>query len=260
MLLLGGGLLGGAAGTRARGVELLLLRGEADKSITDLVAAVKANKDPLTVAKAADAKLDELRRLFFNVVEHLQDLIRRQGETRDQTNAAQAEDEVARAPKLPDLDSRESEHGQLAKAITDKLAEMADAAGKQPQQQPQGGQPSAKNLADATAEVRLAQGDMSDAKGQLDKAISTKNQSFSLDPTVKSQAKAIEHLENALRLLQPPKQQQQDKDQDKKKQEQQQQQQQQQGGAGQRARDMDAERQKDKQQRQSADDAVDKDW
>src|SRR3569623_1031768 len=135
---------------------------------------------------------------------------------------------------------------------------MADAAGKQPQQQP--GAPTAKNLADATAEVRLAQGDMSDAKAQLDKATTTKGQSFSLDPTVKSQGKAIEQLETALRLLQPPKQQHQEKDKQKQQQQKQQQQQQQQGGSGQRARDMDAQRQKDKQQQQSADDAVDKDW
>jgi len=241
------------------------LRGEAEKAIGDLDAAVKANKDPLTPAKAADAKLDELRRLFFNVIEHLQDLVRRQGETRDQTSAAQAEDEIARAPKLPQLEQRQSEHGQLAKAITDKLAEMADAAGKQPQQQP--GAPSPKNLAAAADEVRLAQGDMADAKGQLDKAVTTKNQSFSLDPAVKSQAKAVEHLENALRLLQPPKQQDQKQDQQKQDQQkqdqqkqQQQQQQQQQGGAGQRARDMDAQRQRDKQQHEAQGDAVDKDW
>jgi hypothetical protein len=242
------------------------LRGEAEQAIAQLDAAVKANKDPLTPAKAADAKLDELRRLFFNVIEHLQDLVRRQGETRDQTSAAQAEDEIARAPKLPEIEQRQAEHGQLAKAITDKLAEMADAAGKQPQQQP--GAPSPKNLAAAADEVRLGQGDMADAKGQLDKAVTTKNQSFSLDPAVKSQAKAIEHLENALRLLQPPKQpdqkdqkdQKKDQKDQKKDQKQQQQQQQQQGGAGQRARDMDAQRQRDKQQHEAQSDAVDKDW
>jgi hypothetical protein len=108
---------------------------------------------------------------------------------------------------------------------------------------------------------------MGDAKRTLDKAVETKNQSFSLEPTIKSQASAIEHLTNALKLLQPPQQQQQDKD--KQKQQQQdkdkdkqkdQQQQQQQGGAGQRARDEDARRQRERQQQQGGKDTVEKDW
>ncbi|HEY5948705.1 MAG TPA: hypothetical protein VIV40_24610, partial [Kofleriaceae bacterium] len=88
------------------------LRGEAEKLIGQLDGAIKANKDPLTPAKAADAKLDELRRLFFSVIEHLQDLIRQQGETRDQTSTAHTEDDETRAPKLPGLASRQDQHGQ----------------------------------------------------------------------------------------------------------------------------------------------------
>ncbi|HET9990022.1 MAG TPA: hypothetical protein VFQ65_15935 [Kofleriaceae bacterium] len=110
---------------------------------------------------------------------------------------------------------------------------------------------------------------MTDAKTGLDKAATAK-QSVSLDGTVKSEAKAIEHLENALKLLQPPpKKNDQDQKQDQQKQDQQKQdqqkkqqdqQQQQQGGAGQRARDEDAKRQRDKQQREGGSDPVDKDW
>ena len=103
---------------------------------------------------------------------------------------------------------------------------------------------------------------MTDAKGSLDKATTVK-QSVSLDPTVKSEAKAIEHLENALKLLQPPqkqdKQDQQKQDQQKQQQDQKKQEQQPQGGAGQRARDEDAKRQRDKQQHEG-EEPVDKDW
>jgi len=242
------------------------LRAEAEKLIGQLDGAIKANKDPLTPAKAADAKLDELRRLFFSVIEHLQDLIRQQGETRDQTSQAHSQTDDERAPKLPGIATREDQHGQLARAITDALAAQADAAakapnGSDPQQQQQG-----KNMSAAADEVRLAQNDMADAKRTLDKAISTTNQSVSLEPSLKAQASALEHLQNALKLLQPPQQQKQD---DKQQQQQQQQQQQkqdqqqqqpQQGGAGQRARDEDARRQKERREHESQGDAVDKDW
>jgi hypothetical protein len=233
-----------------------VLRGEAAKALAQADAAVKAGKDPSAPAKLAQDKLDELRKLFFSVIEHLQQLIRDQGETRDQTSQAGGEDDFTRGPKLPGLAGRESEHGAMAKAITDALGKQADAAGKQ-QQQPQQGGPSAKQLAAAADEVRLAQGDMSDAGSAIGKVQTTTNQSMSLKPAVDSQSKAIEHLENALKLLQPPKQQDQKKDQ--QQQQQPQEQQQQQGGAGQRARDEDARRQREKRQ-QGGGEPVEQDW
>jgi hypothetical protein len=234
-----------------------VLRGEAAKALAQADAAVKAGKDPSAPAKLAQDKLDELRKLFFSVIEHLQQLIRDQGETRDQTSQASGEDDFTRGPKLPGLAGRESEHGAMAKAITDALGKQADAAGKQQQQQ-QGG-PSAKQLAAAADEVRLAQGDMSDAGGAIGKVQNTTNQSMSLKPAVDSESKALEHLENALKLLQPPKQQdKQDKQQQQQQQQQQDPQQQQQGGAGQRARDEDARRQREKQK--GAGEPVEQDW
>ena len=240
------------------------LRGDAEKALATLQTAVKANKDALSPSKAAEAKLDELRKLFFSVIEHLQELLREQNETKDQTSQANTEDDFTRGPKLPGLATKENGHLEMAKAITDALAKQADAGAKgQGEQQEQ-----AKKMSAAADEVRQAGGDMTDAKTGLDKAATAK-QSVSLDGTVKSEAKAIEHLEAALKLLQPPpKKNDQDQKQDQQKQQQQkqdqqkkdQQQQQQQGGAGQRARDEDAKRQRDKQQREGGSDPVDKDW
>jgi Ca-activated chloride channel homolog len=237
-----------------------VLRADAEKAIAAIDAAIKTNKDPLTPAKDAEAKLLELRKLFFNVVEHLQQLLKDQNETKDQTSQANTEDDFTRAPKLPKLATDEGQHGQLAKEISDALAKQADAGAKgQGEQQDQ-----AKKFAAAAEEVRLATTDMGDAKVGLDKAATAK-QSVSLEPPVKSEAKAVEHLENALKILQPPQkndqQKQDDKKQDQQKQDQQkkQDQQQQQGGAGQRARDEDAKRQREKQQ-QGQDAPVDKDW
>jgi len=247
------------------------LRGQAQTALRELDKAFTANKDPMPPAKDADAKLTELRKVFFSVIEHLQELIREQGETREQTSATNGADEASRKPKLPGLIDRQDGHGKMAKAITDALAQQADAAAKQPPQQgqpPHG--PDAKALASAADEVRSSQTDMSDAHATLVKARDATASTESLEPGVKSQAKAIEHLENALKLLQPPpqKKNQNDKDQqDQQKQDQQKQdqqkkdqQQQQQGGAGQRARDDDARRQRDRREREQSSDPVEKDW
>ncbi len=227
------------------------LRADAAKALGELDAALKATKDPVAPAKLAQDKLDELRKLFFSVIEHLQELIREQGETRDQTAQADGQDDFTRAPKLPGLVAREGEHGAMAKAITDALAKQADELAKQPPQAQQQGQPAPKTLSAAADEVRLAQGEMANASGTLGKVQGSTNQSFSLKPAVDSEAKAIEHLENALKLLQPPQQQKQDQNKD--------QQPQPQGGAGQRARDEDARRQRERRQ-QGGSDPVDQDW
>src|SRR5262249_13161957 len=117
----------------------------------------------------------------------------------------------------------------------------------------------------AADEVRQAQGDMTDARATLVKARDTSNATESLLPGVKSQAKAIEHLENALRILQPPpkkgdKDQQQQQHQQQQQNKPQPQKEQQQGGAGQRARDQDAQRQRERRERDAKSDPVEKDW
>ena len=245
------------------------LRGDADKALGELDAAIKTNKDPQPPAKLADTKLEELRKLFFSVIEHLQELLREQGETRDRTSQANAEDDFTRAPKLPGLVGKQDGHDQMAKAIADSLAKQADEAGKQ-QGGGQQGQPSpqemAKNFAAAAAEVRLGETDMTDAKAAISKVQTTTTQSVSLKPAVDSQGKAIEHLQNALKLLQPPPKDQKDQKDQKKDQKQDEakqdkkQDKQDQGGAGQRARDEDAKRQRDKQKQEKQTDPVDQDW
>jgi hypothetical protein len=247
------------------------LRGKAAAALAALDKALAGTVDPMPPARQADTELTELRKLFFSVIEHLQELIRDQGETRDQTSAASGEDDFTRGPKLPGLVDRQDGHGRMAKAITDALAQQADAAGKGPQQgPPQGPQqgPDPKALAAAADEVRQSQGEMADARATLVKARDSKTASESLAPSVKSQGKAIEHLENALKLLQPPPKKNDKNDKSDKDQQQQQQQQQkqkqdqqpQQGGAGQRARDEDARRQRERRDRDAQSDPVEKDW
>ncbi|MDX2088583.1 MAG: hypothetical protein SFX73_12080 [Kofleriaceae bacterium] len=240
-----------------------VLRGQAETALAALEKAIAANQDPLTPAKDGGTKIVELRKLFFSVIEHLQQLVIDQGETRDQSSVLNNEDQFAREAKLPGLVGRQDGHGEMAKAIAEALAAQADAAGKQQGQPPQPGAPDAKALAGAANEVRLAHGEMLDASGTLTKARDTKTSSERLDPALDSQAKAIEHLKAALALLQPPqngkdKKQQQQQDQSDADQQQQQKPQQQSGGAGQRARDEDAKRQREK--RRPGSDPAEKDW
>ncbi len=214
-----------------------------------------AGRDPATPAAEARQKIGELRKLFFSVIEHLEQLIRDQGDTRDRTSEAHAADPLSREPRLPELIGRQEQHGAMAKAITEALAAQADAAGKQP---PQQGAPDAKALSGAANEVRDAQRAMADAVATVTRARDAKTSSESLEPALKSQATAIEHLEKALELLKPPKQQQQQQDPQQDQQQEQQQQQQQQRG-GQAARDQDAQQQKKRRELESRD-PVEKDW
>ena len=237
------------------------LRGQAATALAALDKALSGNTDPMPPAKDADTKLTELRKLFFSVIEHLQELIREQGETRDQTSATSGDDDFTRGPKLPGLVGRQEGHAKMATAITEALAHQADAAAKQPAQPgPQQG-PDAKALGGAADEVRQSQGDMGDARSTLVKARDTRTATESLAPATKSQGKALEHLENALKLLQPPpKKNDQKKDQQQQQQQQQKKPEQQQGGAGQRARDDDARRQRDRRDRDAQNEPVEKDW
>ncbi len=241
------------------------LRADAEKAIADLETAIAKNTDPLAPSQSAEAKLEQLRELFFDLIEHLQDLIRKQGVTRDQTTTADAEDDFTRAPKLPGLGTREDEHAQMAKAIHDVLAKQADAAGKKAGAQPPGPHaqqgPDPKSLAAAADEVQLAQNSMADAKTGLGKAQAATNQSVSLKPAVAAEGKAIEHLESALKLLQPPSKNKQKK-QDKQQPSQGANQDQSQSGAGQRANDEDARRQRDNAEKNDGKnkDPVEQDW
>jgi len=227
---------------------------------------------PLAPARDALASIEELRRLFFSVIEHLQELLRHQTETRDDTASAanRAGEELAGA--LGPLGGRQRRHEQMSSAISEALAQQADAAAQAPAQgpAPQGQDPAemAKKLAEAADEVRGATVEMAGAGDLLEQGAQEAAQaSWDLEPTLDRQGKAIERLARALELLQPPPPPQQDQNQDQQDQQQQQQQQQQQMSQQQadrrlqRARESEAERQRRRRQQQRMqNEPVEKDW
>lgn len=258
-----------------------VLRAETLAALEALRTVAAGGKGPpaLESATTAHRKLEELQQLFFSVIEHLKRLVRDQGETRDRTALAVAQDDLARQPLLPGLVEREGGHMRAADAIAQALAAQADAAA-QAESGPNPGGPDPKILREASAEVRNALGSMHDASDTLSRAADpTATMSFDLSPALDAQGKAIEHLENALRLLQPPQQQQdqpprdqqqqqqgQDQQQQQQQDQQQQQQQQQQSKDEaqrrlQQVREREAQRERERRERQRLpSEPVDRDW
>lgn len=250
-------------------------------------AALDKMGDP---AKAGEvvAELEELRRLFFSVIEHLKDLHRRQGETRDRTAAAQGAGDDERAAVLGEIASAETEHLGMGRQIAEALATQADQAQASPggaSKARRGGatiDPDAgEKLGAAADEVRQAAARMEAATSKLGDAASNAGaMSVDLEPPLADQAAAIEHLARAIQILEPPEQKQQNKDQQQQQQQQQdqqkqdqQQQQQQQPQAGDQdlsqnevdkrlraIREREAERRRQRRNQQQRRVEVDRDW
>ena len=222
----------------------------------------------IEAAKETQAKIEELRRFFFSIVEHLKDLARQQAETLDQTASSQAQTDPAAMQKaLAPLGSKQQEHATLAEAIAQALKGQADQASQAPAAPsgaagavPTDPAQQAQTLAEAATEVTSAENFMRDASQGLSDANKTAaTMSPDLEPTLKSQAQALEHIQNAIALLEPPPQQKQE--QKNEQQPQQQQSQQQAAKRLQEIRDREADRRRDRERAQGgANDSVEKDW
>ncbi len=171
-------------------------------------------------ARAAETlgHLEELRRLFFSIVEHVAALLADQAETHDRTATLQAESSAAMgdefAPEVGAVADRQGRHAQVGDQLTAALAQQADAASA-PAQPNAGGAPAVdpavgERLAKAAEEVRKAGGRMLSAATLLaDGSRRATTMSPDLEPALDDQLAAMEHLENALKELVPPQPQQQ---------------------------------------------------
>lgn len=202
-------------------------------SIRGMAAGDAAPSDPQAARDAAGdglEALEELRRLFFTLVEHIQALHGDQAETHDRTatlqfeSTANAEDDFA--ARIGAAASRQTQHGQVGDALAAALAQQADAASAEavappappPQAAPDaadqapsgdpGGadaQETAERLAEAAKEVRQAAGRMARATATLDDAaVRAATMSPELEPALEDQLAALDHLQSALQALQPP--------------------------------------------------------
>ena len=221
--------------------------------------------------------LEDLRRLFFSIVEHVAALLADQAETHDRTATLQAESSAAMgdefAPAVGMVAERQDRHAQVGDQLAAALAQQADAASAQPN----AGAPAAsvdpaagERLALAAEEVRKAGGRMLSAATMLaDGARRAATMSPDLEGALEDQLAAMEHLELALKELVPPqpRQQQQEGDQQQDDGQQAQPQPGEDEQMSQRQalkrlqaiRDREAERQRQRTA-QSADEPVERDW
>lgn len=196
------------------------LRADAEDGLARLAAAL----DKLTAGGDADAAranaeetlatLEQLRRLFFNIAEHLQALHAEQAQTHDQTATTQFESTVDKLDTLPAelgrLAERQARHTALGEQLAAALAGQADAAAATSADagaSGAAGAPNGEQIGQAADEVRQAAARMTSAATMLaDAAAKAGAMSPELEPTLADQTAAMEHLENALRALAPPNQ------------------------------------------------------
>ena len=173
------------------------LRGEAQQALDDASRALAADGEAGTPARLALERLETLRRLFFSIVEHLQELLAEQTDTHDQTATVQVGPETA--PPLGFVAERQAAHARTGAALGEALAAQTDAARGDENAE------SAENIAEATREVRAGTARMRGAAATVSAAAeAVQSMSPHLEPALADQVAAIGHIENAIRLLRPP--------------------------------------------------------
>ncbi len=152
---------------------------------------------------AAVKGLESLRRLFFSIVEHLRDSIRRQSELADALESAAGRPEDERQQALSPVASRQDALGRdterLAEALHEQaLADPAAVVGPEAAQDPAVAEQAAEQLTRA-AELVL------DASGQMQAAGATlEPEDVDVEAAHQHQTNADARLREALALLEPP--------------------------------------------------------
>ncbi|WP_372895196.1 VWA domain-containing protein [Stieleria sp.] len=242
-----------------------------------------------THAEAAIETLQDLRRLFFSIVEHLRETAQRQAGINDETEqmaALQSESETDSERQRADaaeLASRQNDLSEIAGQIASALEQQADASADPPADP--GGQaapvdPQQQEMIQQNAEkAKKAAGLVRESTQQMDEASEQlSGEDPQIDQARPPQDLALEKLIEALRELQPPQQDQSNQQQNQQQQQQDQQQQQSDQNQPQEqneeqdaqmdpsrvlqaVRDREAQRRRERDQRQRAGQMpVEKDW
>jgi Ca-activated chloride channel family protein len=183
------------------------------KSLEQVAAEAEAVSAPLQQARQSVAltltHLESLRRLFFSVIDHLQETLRRQIDLGDRTeeSAVLAETETTEeiARRLGPLSP---EQGSLAE-MTGTIAEALRQQAEQPKAAPPGGQASSEQDAALAQRQRerldQAAEHVASAQPQMEQAAERMTEEPPPFETIRdSQQQAVEELSQALALLQPP--------------------------------------------------------
>lgn len=185
--------------------EQLYARAEELRTSAANHLAEYARTKKLAAAEAGMNDITELRKLFFTLIEHLKQLLADQVKTRDETSAVQdvtAPDDERKV--LAPLAPLQSQHQLMAEKITKALEEYASNQNQQGQQPNPQNDP--KRFSDAAIEVNEANSAMLGViQSFADGIDENRTTSIDKDNLLKQQQTAIGHLEEALRILEPPK-------------------------------------------------------
>ena len=193
---------------------------------------------------------EQLRRLFFSLIEHLRDTIQKQielgDETQDAITLAETASKTETVSRLGPLSTKQSSLSTVTGMIADALAKQSERITQQSNQN------SSQDVETAQVVEKMQQAGLlvSDAKLKMDDVVymMTRDE-ISVDGIGPQQQAASKNLIQALALLEPPQQQQQD-----------------QGNLSQMlqgVRDREAQRRQDqeeKQKRSAGYEPVEKDW
>ena len=155
--------------------------------------------EPQSHVESAVENLQLLRRLFFSIVEHLQETAQRQAQLNDETQSLATEvDEATRERDLGQKKMRQEELQEIANEIQQALKEQATLPeASQDQSIPEEQQKAAESL-------RKAAGLVEEATAEMESATTKMSESPELVPIREHQDAALLKLLEALAALQPP--------------------------------------------------------
>jgi len=178
--------------------SLRLFDEEDDEDQADSVVQHVAQK-VFEDAGVAEESIEALRMLFFTIVEHVAELYRQQARTLDETADLVGESAEEQVLRLAPVIDRQRMHEALSEQLTGALHEQAkkmgeNAQGMDPKQQAD----MAQRYLQAASELQGATGAMRQALADL------QGDNRLLQEGMVSQETALEHIQAALELLQPP--------------------------------------------------------
>jgi Ca-activated chloride channel homolog len=226
------------------------LRAETYASLITMQQEMNDSQNVSASAQAAEESLTKLRILFFSIVEHLKDVLERQGSLRDTTSEAASDEYEQMRENIPLLQPEQSQLEQKTQALAETLQKQADAATEQ-------GQPErSESIGDAYVETAMAVQHMQDVLEQMQMVYSEEGgMSHDLEEATASQLKAMDAIVAAIKALQPPQQNEGDEQQENQEQQMSRQQAERRLQA---AKEREAERAA--KQQQAAPEPVEKDW
>ncbi|MFC1757687.1 hypothetical protein ACFL2H_02830 [Planctomycetota bacterium] len=160
-------------------------------------------KDAASSSQIAVDKLQELRRLFFTIVQRLSEAAQYQSDINDETQQVTIHEDFPLTARGP-ISLRQTENQTTTEQLAMELAEQADAAansgnGPASPDQQSANEKTAQNYRQAAELVTDSSADMANSATMLQA-----DSEFDFDKTQTAQQSALQKLLEAIALLQPP--------------------------------------------------------